>query len=151
MKGLNGITRCLEYACWTTMALMSFLVAYQVVARYILNDPSSWSEEVARIVFIYLTFFGAALAIKRERSLRITIFIDRFSPQMRFLSYKVLNGTITLAFLLFSIYYSYWLIQRLSASHTPSLELPISVLYISVPLGCLLMIAYYIEELTQKK
>jgi hypothetical protein len=49
------------------------------------------------------------------------------------------------------VYFSYWLIQRLSASHTPSLELPVSVLYISVPIGCLLMILYYIEEFTQKK
>ncbi len=38
-----------------------------------------------------------------------------------------------------------------SPASTPSLELPVSVLYISVPLGCLLMIAYYVEEFTQKK
>lgn len=150
-KAVHGITMFLEYANWTALTFLSLLVAYQVVARYILNDPSSWSEELARMVFIYLTFWGAALAIKRGRSLRIAVFVERLPKRLRFIFFNVINGTITIAFLLFAIYYSYWLIQKLSAAHTPSLEVPVSVLYISVPIGCLLMIVYYVEEFTQRK
>jgi TRAP-type C4-dicarboxylate transport system permease small subunit len=151
LKALHGITRFLEYANWIALAFLSLLVVYQVVTRYILNDPSSWSEELARIVFIYMTFLGAALAIKRGRSLRITVFIEHLPKKLRFISYNLINGTITIVFLIYSIYYSYWLIQKLSASHTPSLELPISFVYLSVPIGCLLMVVYYLEEFTQKK
>jgi TRAP-type C4-dicarboxylate transport system permease small subunit len=151
LKALPRITKVLEYANWTALSFLSLLVAYQVIARYILNDPSSWSEELARIVFIYMTFLGAALAIKRGRSLKITVFIDRLPPKLRFISYNLINGTISIVFLIFAVYYSYWLIRTLSASHTPSLELPVSVLYVSVPIGCLLMIVYYLEEFTQKK
>ncbi len=112
LKVIKGITRVLEYASWITLSGLSLLVAYQVIARYIFNNPSSWSEELARIVFIYLTFFGAALAVKRGRSLRITVFLDRLPKKLRFISYNVINGTITIAFLLFGVYYSYWLVDN---------------------------------------
>ena len=41
LKALPRITKVLEYATWTALSFLSLLVAYQVIARYILNDPSS--------------------------------------------------------------------------------------------------------------
>ena len=42
--------------------LMIMVVASQVFSRYVLNHSLFWSEELARLILVWLTFFGATVA-----------------------------------------------------------------------------------------
>src|SRR5699024_5885989 len=49
-----------------TVGIMVLIIAYQVIMRYIFAHANSWSEELARYLFIYDVMIGAAIAIRRN-------------------------------------------------------------------------------------
>ena len=54
----------LGYFCAALIAVMAIMMAIQVIGRYALQNPPDWTEELARVFFVYATFFGAALAVE---------------------------------------------------------------------------------------
>jgi TRAP-type C4-dicarboxylate transport system permease small subunit len=58
-------------------------VLAQVVFRYALNDPLTWSEELARYLFIWCAFLGWLIASRRNTHLAIGFLADRMSRRSR--------------------------------------------------------------------
>jgi TRAP-type transport system small permease protein len=52
-------------------------IAAQVFSRYVLNRPLVWVEELATYSFIWATFIGASLGLKRLRHVRIETYVAR--------------------------------------------------------------------------
>ena len=53
----------------------------QVVFRYIFNSSLSWSEELVRYLFVWLVFWGGALALKDKMHIGVDFFIELFSEK----------------------------------------------------------------------
>lgn len=66
MKHLISLSRRLNDYIQTLVGIMGIImtvvVASQVFSRYVLNHSLFWSEELARIILVWLTFFGATVA-----------------------------------------------------------------------------------------
>jgi TRAP-type C4-dicarboxylate transport system permease small subunit len=62
------------------LAIMLVLVFGNVVLRYGFNSGITISEEVSRILFVWLTFLGAVVAMKEHAHLGIDSFIKRLPP-----------------------------------------------------------------------
>ena len=141
LKTRSPVTRGLERLCALLVAAMVALLSIQVVGRYVFADPPDWTEELARMVFIYLTFVGGALAIVRKAHLRIETLHERLSPRTKILLDIVL-ALVGVIFLAVTVYFSIGLLERLS--HQPMTSVPISkaLMFAAVPVGCALMLAY---------
>ena len=137
----SPVTRGLEALCALLVAAMVVLLFIQVVGRYGFENPPDWTEELARTVFIYLTFVGGALAIVRNAHLRIESFHSRLSPRSKTML-DILLAIVGVAFLAVTLYYSVGLLGRLS--HQPMSSVPISkaFMFAAVPVGCALMLVY---------
>jgi len=59
-----------------TMAVMTLLVFCQVVMRYVFRNSLSWSEELARFIFMWLSWIGASYAVKERSHFRVEMFAD---------------------------------------------------------------------------
>lgn len=77
-KFLKNIELYLGAICSSAMVIILFL---QVVSRYVFNSAFSWSEEVAIILFILSTYFGATAAIRTKQHLRLEFLTDKFSDK----------------------------------------------------------------------
>lgn len=64
---LDYISNVLQGCCILIMAFLIVAVSIQVFARYVLRNPTSWSESMAQIAFIWLTVFGCTV-VTRDRS-----------------------------------------------------------------------------------
>jgi len=137
----SPVTRGLEHLCALLVAAMVVLLFIQVVGRYGFENPPDWTEELARMVFIYLTFVGGALAIVRNAHLRIESFHDRLSPRAK-TTLDIVLTLVGVIFLVVTLYYSMGLLGRLS--HQPMSSVPISkaFMFAAVPVGCALMLVY---------
>ena len=58
--------RFLEWTVAVAVAVMSTVVFLQVVFRYVFNSPIEWSEETARILFVWITLLGTYLGVKSK-------------------------------------------------------------------------------------
>jgi len=80
------------------LTTMVGLVFGNVVARYVFNSAITWAEEVARFLFVWLTFVGASFGLLKGLHLGMDMVVARLKPRTRSVV-ECVNAVITLAFL----------------------------------------------------
>ncbi len=137
MRFLNAIT----------FAFLTLLAVWQVVTRYFLNDPSTWSEELASYMFAWVTLLGAAYVFGQMGHMNIPILIDRLSQQAQ----KVLMVVIQLIILAFAlvvlIYGGIQITSLTMGQMSSSLGVPMGYFYLSLPVSGFFTAIYTILNL----
>src|SRR5690349_12826733 len=62
---------------WVAFALfwvMAAVVFYQVVTRYVMDDPAGWTEEIARYFLVAVVFVGATMSVRRNNHIQVDYF-----------------------------------------------------------------------------
>jgi len=117
----------------------------QVVARYVFSASFSWAEEVSIVLMVWATWGGAALSVKQGTHLRILIIVEKLKPRTRWALELALN-TLAIVFLVVVGITSKTIIAGMANMTLFSLpSVPMNVMYISVPVGCFLMIYYFLR------
>jgi TRAP-type C4-dicarboxylate transport system permease small subunit len=137
-----GLTAVLEYTSMACVIIMALLVIAQVILRYVFNDPLTWSEEMSRIVFIYLAFIGIGAAYGRRRHMFIDVIVNALpAGAKRAVRFGVVG--VASAFLLAVILITFRSIAELYRVEiaTPALEYPMALVYLVIPVGLSALIA----------
>jgi len=123
------------------LVVLSILMVVAVFYRYVLNDSIYWSNEVSRILLVFISFLGSSVAYKHKAHIGIDIFIDRLSGKNK----KALNFIIELFFLLFWLlvfFESFKLMPIFLMQTTATLEIPYAYFFSAVPISSLLWIIH---------
>jgi tripartite ATP-independent transporter DctM subunit len=119
-----------------------------VVARYVFHDPIVWTDELAGILFLWMSMLGAVVALRRGEHMRMTAFVAKASPGTRaFLD--VLALAAALAFLLLVVHPAYEYASEEAIVVTPALEISNAWRASALPVGVLLMIVVSVLRLLQ--
>ena len=112
-----------------------------VVARYAVGVPLTWSDELASILFVWLTMLGTAIAFQRDQHMRMTAISSRVSATPRRVL-EIAGLAAPLAFLLVIGYpaIEYALEERVVI--TPALEISNAWRSSALPTGLALMLAF---------
>ena len=137
----SRITWAVEAVSVLLLLMLVGLVSAQVFMRYIMDAPLTWSEEAARITFIWLTFIGAGLAFQRRENLRILLLPDALPLRPR-LWLRLAMYALEVGFMGLVLYQSVPLLWRLYPAHTPALDLTQDVFYGGVTGGGLVILGY---------
>ncbi|MCC6195885.1 MAG: TRAP transporter small permease [Burkholderiales bacterium] len=123
------------------VALFSFMVAVTAMGvffRYVLNDALPWAEEADRYLFIWLSFVGASITMRHNAHIAVDIVVRSFDPaQRRWIA--LFAGVCMLIFLAVVFRASEPVIEVTSLSRTTATDVPMSWVYMAVPVGCVLM------------
>jgi TRAP-type C4-dicarboxylate transport system permease small subunit len=134
--------------CLLIMVVVIFL---QVVMRYGFNNSLSWSEELARILFIWASWIGISFGQKKGEHIKITLVIDNLKGKAR-MAVLLLADVFTLAILAVLILKGFEITQKIfnMASTTPALYIPRWILYAAVPISCTLMSVRVLKSIWDK-
>lgn len=121
---------------------------YQVLARFVLQSPSAWSEAWTRAAIIWTVMLGVALAFRAGAMLSVDLLHNLLGPRKaRWLEHGVL--CIVVGFLVFLLWISIQMTWRVRFQSTPSLGISISWIYAAIPTGAALSlvaaVVYWIE------
>jgi TRAP-type C4-dicarboxylate transport system permease small subunit len=128
-------------------------VLWQVFTRFVLKDPSSFTEELARYLLIWLSLLGAAYGIGQKKHLSMEYLYLRVSQNaQRKIDLVVDSIVIAFALLVMLIGGSYlvvltWHLEQIS----PSLQIPLAYVYSVLPLSGAFMVFYAILSLLARK
>jgi TRAP-type transport system small permease protein len=117
------------------------LTIAQVFFRFVLNSPLVWSEEVVRILLVWMTFIGAAVVCWDGRHLSVDVLFNRLPKGMRRVM-RVFNAVVGIAFLAALAWYSIPLLEIGWYVGSGALDLPDAVLRAPAFVGGILMIAF---------
>lgn len=135
------------------MAVMVLNVLWQVASRFILGSPSSFTDELARYLMIWVGILGAAYVSGRNMHVAIDVLPTRLSPPMQ----KRLIFVVRILIILFCllamviggsrlVYITYVLGQN-----SPALQVPLAVVYAVIPISGLLIIYYKLSDILKKQ
>lgn len=79
-KLTDRLTHALDVLCVLCLAAMVVMVFGNVVLRYAFNDGITVSEELSRWLFIWMTFMGAAVAVKEHGHLGTDMLVGKLGP-----------------------------------------------------------------------
>ncbi len=134
---VDGFYKCLEAILVFCMVLMFILVFANVIMRFVFNSGLDISEELPRFMFVWMTFFGAVVAMRERTHIGVAIVITLLPSLGR----KICWGICQILILICSIYmlYSTWLqheiiYYNLSPVMQVSMFYVYGVSYIAAPL-----------------
>ena len=142
---LNRIERILV-ACnrWLLILLlvaMACIVFANVVLRYTTGDSIVWAEEVARHLMIWVTFLGAGLVLRFGGH----VAIDNLHQAVSTRSARWLRSVVAVGIGVFCLVMTYFSVLYVWATRfqtTAATDIPISFIYLAMPLGFLLMFVH---------
>ena len=143
-KFLDALEKVEKVILAVTVGIMVLIIAYQVIMRYIFAHANSWSEELARYLFIYDVMIGAAIAIRRNSHLQIDILINCFSPKVKRI-FTIIATLAGIVFLVLLFQYSLQLCTQAASNISPGVGISMAVPYAAMPIGIVLMILTSIE------
>jgi TRAP-type C4-dicarboxylate transport system permease small subunit len=143
------IDRTLEWITGTLFLVMVAVTMWQVISRYILNSPSSVTEEFLKFALIWLSMLSAAYVVGKKKHIAFTLLSDRFKDNKK-LSIDIVIQT---GFLFFSgiimLYGGARAISITMAQLSPSLHLPMGLVYLSLPVSGALGLFYSIQNIIE--
>ncbi len=140
----NG-ERYLTLPLYTLVVIAIFM---EVFRRFFLSYSSIWSEEIARYAFIYITWIGAAAAIRERAHIRIDVFLPLLPDKGKAVVF-IFGDIITL---ILSCIALYWSIEPvLTSIHfgsvTHGLRISQAWFLMAVPLGFCMIILRLIQSM----
>ncbi len=136
------LDKVLNVLAGVSFIAMVLLTCWQVFTRYVLSNPSSWSEELVGYLFAWMSLFGAALVTGERGHMNIPILVEKSKPAVQ----KVLGIFAEIIACIFAIvilvYGGVQITSLAMGQMTSSLGVPIGVFYVVMPV-CGVLIALY--------
>lgn len=144
----NYAEEILLVVCIITMVLVVFL---QVIMRYVFNNSLSWSEELARMIFIWASWIGISFGQKRGEHIKIILLTDNLRGKAKLIVLFIAD-ICTLAILIVLIIKGYEVMEKISmlGAKSPALYIPKWVPYASIPISCGLMATRVVKEMVTR-
>ncbi len=139
----------LRWLLVTLMGVMVLAVTWQVITRYLLQAPSSYTSELSTFLLIWISLLGAAYALRLRAHLGIDLISRRLKPagkaRIQVVSYVAVMLFASLVFVYGGsrLVYVTLTLDQLSAAF----KVPMGYVYLAVPLSGLLMIYYSIAAI----
>ena len=123
---------------------MVILTCWQVFTRYILKNPSSWSEEMVSYLFAWMSLFGASIVVGESGHMNIPIVVERMGQKGR-MFFAIFAEIVALLFAGVILLYGGIQITNLAMGQmTSALGVPIGIFYVVLPVSGALNIIYTI-------
>ena len=127
-----------------TVGIMVIVMIYQVILRYCFSSANSWSEELARYLFIYDVMIAAAIATRKNSHLQVDFLINLLKPRLKYI-FTIVATLAGMVFLGFLFNYSLTLCQTAASNISAGLKISMSIPYACMPIGAVLMLLTSLE------
>ncbi len=133
-KTASVIEKALDWIIGSMMFVMCAVIAWQIFSRYVLKDMSSWSEEVARFLMVWISLLGSAAVLRRGGHVTVTILLDHISSKLK-QRVLIIRDVLMLATLVSITYYGWEFAQINAVQLSAAMDIPMSWVYASLWLG----------------
>ena len=127
------------------MAVMVATIILQVFCRFVLGNPLSWSEELARYAFVWITFLGAAVAYRHGGHIVVETVVVLLPRRLQAALAWIVDALMVVALVVLLVQ-GMNIVEVNSNVEATMLEIPMSWVYASVPVSAAIMLAYQVER-----
>ena len=131
------VGRLVMFLACLAMAGAAICGFYQIIARFVLQEPSTWSEVLTRTLIIWSVFLGLGAALRGGALLSVDL-LYRTMARTRYLPWlhTFISGC-SMFFLLIVVWFGWVVVYRVRFQNLAGLEIPISWAYAAIPVGAM--------------
>ena len=141
--------RVLEASCIALMSVMTILVSYQVITRYIFNKPSAVSEVLARYMFVWMVLLCAAYVFGLREHMNIPFVKDKLPPRGRIVCDIISEVIIALFGLGVMVSGGYAGAMRQMGQLDSALQISMGIIYAAIPLSGISIVFYFFYNVSK--
>lgn len=144
---INALNNIEEKIISILLPLMCLVIFLSTVFRFTKLLIIPWGEELARYLMVWLVFLGIACGAKNNKHFGVEVFVKALIPEKAQKYYEIFRVLVISAFMFFVIITMSQLMQlQVQMKQTsPSLGIPMWMVYLAIPVGCGLMILRQIQ------
>jgi TRAP-type C4-dicarboxylate transport system permease small subunit len=130
------------------MTVLVIDVLWQVISRYILSSPSSFTDELAGFLLIWVSLFGAAYVTGEKEHLAIDLLLQKSSPERRIKLELFIHLMVFLFAFFVLVIGGVWLVYSrfILSVKSAALQLPLGYVYIVLPVSGFIILFYSIDN-----
>lgn len=146
-----GLDKVLGGALVALMAVAVLNVLWQVATRFVLGDPSSFTEELARYLLIWIGVLGAGYAVGQRAHLALELLPERLEGDSLRRLQRLILGCVCVFALFVMVGGGIRLVylQFMLGQTSPTLGWPLGAVYAVVPLSGLVMLTYTVLQFVE--
>jgi C4-dicarboxylate transporter, DctQ subunit len=146
----SAIARFEAFVLAFGILLMATNSIANVVGRFVFARSLYFSEELNQFLIVLVTFVGLGYAARKGRHIRMSAFYDQLSDCGRKIL-MIIIAAVTAAVMFALAFYSYQYVARLYSlgKVTPSLQVPLYLTYLWVPIGFVITGIQYVLTVVQ--
>lgn len=148
------LNKTIEVICMALLVFMVVLGTWQIITRYVLNNPSTVSEDLLIYSFVWMALLGSAYVFGKKDHMTMVFFrkkLDNKSPQVKFIL-SVMTEIVVLLFSALVLVLGGVQISKLAMGQiSPALGIPMGYIYLALPLSGIITIIYNILNLVDLK
>ena len=148
-KVCSMVNRIYGGAALLLLAVLTGAMAVQVFTRYVLGSSLSGTEELGRDCFIWMTMLGASICVSSDSHAAVTILNDHLKGRMKG-GHKISVDILILACAVLLFIQGIKMAAMTTRQLTPTLHIPMSVIYCSLPAGAFGIILNGINNLIKR-
>ena len=137
MEALNKIKfvvdKVIEVISTIILAIMTVLVVYQVITRYVFNAPSAISEILSQYLFVWMIMFGSAYVYGSREHLTIDIVKDKLGPKANMIAEVAAQDCLFLFIATVCVWGGYLYTVKSAPQVDAQLGISKAILYSSLP------------------
>ncbi len=126
--------------------LLCIVVFLQVFFRYVVNKPLAWSEELARFLSIYLVYIASSVVLRDDSHMSMDYVVQLLPIKAR-VFIDILGKVIISSFLILAIVKSLTLVRVAFTQLSPSLDIPMGIIYAALPISFFFMLFDFITRI----
>jgi TRAP-type C4-dicarboxylate transport system permease small subunit len=139
------VGRVIGWGLALCMGVMTCIVFSSVLFRYVFNSPLTWTEELASLLFAWVTFVGAYVGFRSRSHISIDTLVIFLPPAVRQWVARFVDVCVLLLLALFlwegiSLTLTTWSLEF------PAMEISRGYLYLAIPVGAVLMAVGMVEN-----
>ena len=148
-KILAKMDRVLAITLMLLMAAIVVDVSWQVLSRFIVGDPSSVTEEIARFLLVWIGLLGAAYAFRMHSHLGLDIITAKLQPEKKYRA-EIFSQLMSFGFAGWVMVYggiSLVKLQLMLGQTSAALEIKMGYVYTVIPIAGVLICIYAIDNM----
>ncbi|RIJ46559.1 TRAP transporter small permease [Maribellus luteus] len=142
------IDKIIEIVLVALMSILVIDVLWQVFSRYVLSAPSSFTDELAGFLLIWVGLLGSAYVAGKNEHLAIDLLLQKMKGMKKRRLQIIINSIVGLFALFVMVIGGAWLVYTrfYLGVNSAALALPLGYVYLVVPVSGLLIIYYSIDN-----
>ncbi|MBO8137321.1 MAG: TRAP transporter small permease [Desulfotomaculum sp.] len=139
-----------KYLLVVLLSSTVILIALQVFMRYVMDASLSWTEELARFLFIWMAYIGISYGVKEKRHIRVDAAL-LFMPKKVQKVIRIIADVLSIVFCIFIIKQGISVVMNLAnfGQTSPALSIPMAYVYLASPAGLSLAIIRLLQNIVE--